>query len=281
MKKTLIYILILFIYFKCYPQFDSTFKTEYESFQSISKSNPNSELSNYLKKHINTKDLRRVNFSSKETTVEKTIRLTFQISKKNTPRNFRIRTGDRILDDKIKKLFKDFPLEKLGLKKQNRLGKCSVQLFSKHKGKTIINASSIAILDIPPILKDCQHVKYYSNLTSCFYQGLYKHIIDHFSSVFFMNKKLKKPKELKIYPRFSVDLMGDIYNINESDFKFKNYKNNLEYVRNSKNIESELYRVIKLFNQIIKPATRNGSPIYFNYDTQYIIIVERNTPKKI
>lgn len=275
MKKTLS-LLCLFLGLNCYPQFDKDFKTEYDSFQFVSKPSPNSHLAKFLAEHIDKKELKTISYTTRKAALKKIIRLSFTLTGNGKPTNFRIHTGNDKLNKKLKSLFKTYPLEKLGIKRKNKLGKYSVQLFSKEKRKTIINSSSIAVYDVPPILNSCKNIKRYSRLTSCFYQGLNKHIVQNFSTEIFKKKKLKKTKSIHIYPLFSVNLEGKIYNINEINFKFDHYSNRRNYYPPSKNIQVELNRVIRSFNLIEVPATRNGKPKYFNYDTFYILTIEKN-----
>lgn len=273
--KNILIVLFISLNLNCYSQFDKDFSTELRSFQSLSKPSPNSRLSQYLIQNLGIKYLNRIKFSDKQKSNGKTIRLTFTLYNKNRPGNFRINTGNIELNKKIIAVFKKYPIEKLGLNSTNKLGICSVQLFSKEKNKTIINASSIAICDISPILEGCQNIKSHSKLTSYFYDSLRKHIVNNFSLSIFDKKQLKRLKSIRLFPRFSVDLEGNIYNINEEDFKLKSYKNNPKNLKSPKHIDQELYRITKSFDKIVKPATRNGKAIFFNYDTFYSFVLEK------
>ncbi len=268
-KQIFTLIATTFITISCFSQFDKNYTTELESFQDISKPSPNSPLSQYLIKTLGVKYLNRIKFSDKQKANRQTIRLRFNIYDNNKIGNFRINTGNIELNKKIIEIFKKYPIEKLGLNHTNSLGVCSVQLFSRSNKKTIINASTIAVCDIIPVFENCTSVKSHSNLSSCFYEELKNHIIKNFSLSIFNEKQRKKMKNLKFVLSFSIDNQGKIYNIFEEEFKFKSYMNNPSGFRNSKIINEELHRIIKLLDKVAKPAMRNGKPIFYNYDTFY------------
>ncbi|GAA4946748.1 hypothetical protein GCM10023314_20040 [Algibacter agarivorans] len=269
MRQRIFILFTILISLNSFSQFDADFATELESFQSISKPSPNSHLSQYLITNLGTKYLSRIKFSDKQKSNEKTIRLRFKISDKNRPTNMTIYAGNRELNKNIMEVLKNYPVEKLGLNDSNKLGIYSVQLFSREKNRTIINASRIAICDTPPIFKNCTSIKFYNNLTSCFYKELKNHIIKNFSMSIFSETKRKKMKSLKLFISFSIDTNGKIYNINEEAFKFKTYMNNPVGYKNPKDIDQELSRILKLLGTVVTPAMRNGKPIFYNYDTFY------------
>ena len=154
--------------------------SEYESFQLVSQPNPYGELSLYLKENIDPKLLKNISYPQREFH-GKTIRLEFKINKRNIPSQLRISTGVEELDDTIKSLFKEFPIEKLHITEANKLGKNSVQLISRKNKRNIINASTIAVCDQMPIVEGCEDIEYYSNYSSCFYKSLYDHILNNIS----------------------------------------------------------------------------------------------------
>lgn len=269
MLKKIVLIVLIFQFPNCFAQLDKSKTSETESFQSIYKPSPNSALSQFLIKHIGVHSLNKVKFDTKHKSKEKIITLTFQVNKDIKPYKILVYTGDFELNKKIAEAFKKYPIKKLGLNSTNQLGTCKVQLFSKEKNKTIINASTVAVYFTPPIFKNCLDVNNISQLNSCFYKELKNHILQNFSLGIFNEKQRKKMKNIKFVLSFSIDKEGRIYNIFEDEFKFESYANNPMNYRNPKKINEELRRVLKLLGNVAKPAMRNGNPTTYNYDTFY------------
>jgi len=242
------------------------------SFLKESKPSPESELSIYLKSKLTEKDLKKVNYNNiqnsfsfkttplKYKTYDYTIRLSFEINKKNKAWNLRVQTGNSDLNKKIENIFKNYPIEKFNLNEKNKLGKNTVQLFSREKKKTIINASNFVVLDEKPTIELCSDIKYYSKKSSCLYDDMYNYILENISlSVL---SKQKKRGEIKIYPRFSIDSKGNIYKVNS--------------IAPNKAIKKELDRIIKLYDRKLTPSKRNGIPRDYFYSSNYVLIVDKN-----
>ena len=244
-------------------------QTERKNFESLGKPNKNSEISLFLKKYITKKELRKVNYSKimssfsyklnpyKLEFFDYKIRLKFKLSKKNKISGIRILTGNKELDNKIKKLFKKYPLKE-AFKIRDRKGEYSIQLFEKVEGKTIINASTFFVNDEKPSLEKCKKIEIGHRRNSCWYKELYQHILNNISPQEFIKQKLRG--EIKIYPRFSIDSVGNIYKVNS--------------VAPNKIIKNEIDRVIKTFSKGIIPAKRNNIPENYFYHTNYILIIK-------
>lgn len=243
---------------------------EMNSFQTIANPDENSELSLFFKQNLSTKDLKKIDFHKitssflfklnpyKLDNYDYTIRLTFEINKDNKAQNIKIQTGDTDLNNQIKKIFKTFPLEKLKLNDKYKSGIISVQLFTRENKKAIIKASTNAVYDINPSLKECENLEYYSKRSSCFYNELNKYILKNISLEAISKQKLKG--EITIYPRFSIDANGNIYKVNSIA------PNNI--------IKNEIDRIIESFDKKIIPAKRNDIPKDYYHETSYILFIE-------
>ncbi|GIZ09185.1 hypothetical protein [Flavobacterium sp. UMI-01] len=235
---------------------------ERHTFKTLSKPDVNSELSLFFKENLNSQDLERIDYDKikslydfkanpyKLDVYDYTIRFFFDVDKKGKPYNFKVSTGDNVLNKLVKEIFKKFPLEKLKLTEENKLGLNSIQLFEKVKRKTIIKASTNVILDISPTTENCEVLETGMSRSSCFYNEFREYILNNIS----LSQKMN---EVKIESRFSVDSNGKIYNVN--------------CIAPKKVIKNEIDRVVKSFNKKIIPARRNNIPIDFFYNTTYII----------
>lgn len=250
-------------------EYELIIQKERKIFKSLGKPNKNSEISLFLKKYITEKDLSKINYSnimssfSYEVNPHKIeffdfkIRLKFKLSEKNKISGIRIQTGNKELDYKIIKLFEKYPLKEV-LKINDSKGEYSLQLFEKEGRKTIINASTFFVNDEEPTLEKCKNIERAHKRGSCWYKELYQHILNNISQKEFAKQKLRG--EIKIYPRFSIDSVGNIYNVNS--------------VAPNKIIKNEIDRVIETFNKGIIPAKRNKIPKNYFYHTNYILIIE-------
>lgn len=249
-------------------ELEEEYLTESNMFQSLAKPDENSDLSNFLRANLNPELIENIDFNKirslynykniSKKIFDYTIRLTFEINKKNKASNFRIFTGNYDLNKQIIEIFEKYPLEKFSIDESSKSGKISVQLFAKENKKTIIKASTFAVVDQIPIQKNCTDVKYRQQLSSCFYKSLYNYILNNISLATISKQKLRG--EIKIRPRFSIDTNGKVFHVNSIA------PNNI--------IKDEIDRIIKSYNEIIIPAKRNNEPKIFFYDTDYVIIID-------
>ena len=160
------------------------YSKEVTTFQALAQPSENSDLANYFKIYLEKKLLQKVDFSTirwssfykhfSNNAYSYTIRLTFEVSKTNKATNCRINTGDKEIDKKIIEIFKKYPLEKLSLKENDKLGKISIQLFAKEGKNVIIKASKFAVIDTPPAIKGCKNTELYWQINKCLYVKLYE-----------------------------------------------------------------------------------------------------------
>jgi len=240
---------------------------ERKHFQELSKPNPQSNLSIFLRRNLNLEILKKIKprlvttkFKLKDYSKkyrDSIVTATFRIKKRNS--FDRINLLDKDLKKEIKEVLDKYPIEKLGLDKTNRKGKITVQLFTFKNKKAVINASSTPVINEPPQFSTCHDINSYSNLTSCNYKVLYNFILSNLSTENISKQKLRG--EIYIRPRFSIDKNGNIYNIDS--------------VASNKIIKQEIDRVISLYKEKIIPATINNKPVDFLYETTYALYLEK------
>jgi hypothetical protein len=241
---------------------------EVNTFQALAQPSEDSDLANYFKIYLEQKHLQKIDFSTigwssfykhlSNGTHSYTIRLTFEISKTNKATNCRVNTGNKERDKKIIEIFKKYPLEKLGLKETDKLGKISVQLFAKENKNVIIKASKFAVVDTPPIAKDCEDTKLYWQTNKCLYDKLYEHILQNISLKTLNSQDLRG--EIIFNPRFTINEEGKIVHVNS--------------IAPNKVIKDEIDRVIQSFNGIAAAGKRNNSPRSMYCETFKTITIE-------
>ncbi|MBZ4033709.1 hypothetical protein K6T82_02965 [Flavobacterium sp. 17A] len=241
---------------------------EVTTFQALAQPTEDSDLANYFKIYLEKKLLQNIDFSTigwssfykhpSKNAYSYTIRLTFEISKTNKATNCRINTGNKERDRKIIEIFKKYPLEKLGLKESDKLGKISVQLFAKEDKNVIIKANKFAVVDTPPILKDCENAELYWQINKCLYDKLYEHILKNLSLKTLNNQELRG--EVIFNPRFTINEEGKIVHVNS--------------IAPNQIIKDEIDRVIQSFSQVIIPGKRNGNPQNTYCDTYRSLTIE-------
>ena len=249
-------------------ELEDNYKDEINTFLALAQPSENSDLANHFKIYLEKKLLKKIDFSTikwssfyKEISKNKTtlsVRLTFELSKTGKATNCRINAKDKELEKKIIEVFKKFPLEKLGLKESDKSGKISVQLFTKEDNEVIIKASQFAVVDVPPILKECEDASLYWQLNKCLYDRLYDYILKNISLKTLNNQKLRG--EIIFRPRFTINSEGKIINVN--------------CIAPNKVIKDEIDRVVLSFNETIEPGKRNQVPKNTYCDTFRTVTIE-------
>ncbi|MBD0831613.1 hypothetical protein [Aestuariibaculum sediminum] len=244
---------------------------EKQLFQNLSKPDEKSDLSQYLAQHITQKDLNKIDFNKikasyklntdpfKSNFFDYTIRLTFQINEKDKYRNVSVNTGNLELNKKIKDIFIHYPLDKLKITNKNRTGINSVQLFTRKNKQAIIMASTNIVCDELPIFKGCSPEERHTKRSSCNYKCLKDFILNNIALSTI--EKQKKRGEIRVYPRFSIDTNGSVFKINS--------------LAPNKIIKMEIDRIIKSINYKIIPAKRNGIPVDYYYNTEFLFVIEK------
>lgn len=241
---------------------------ENNEFLSLSKPDVNNDLSNFLKNNLDSDLVKKINFSNIKSsytyrnlpnkTYNHSIRLTFEINKNNKAYNFRLDTGNKDLDKHVKDVFKNYPIDKFSLNDTDKIGKISVQLFTKENNKTIIKASTFPVIDIVPTLEICEENNGKRSIYTCFYDKLFEYILANISATTISKQKLRG--NININPRFSVDTTGKIFRVNS--------------IAPNKIIKDEIDRIIESYNQIILPAKRNNKIKNAYCSTYRMLIIE-------
>lgn len=250
-------------------ELEDRYISENDVFQTLSKPDENSDLSIYFKNNLPEKLLKKIDYSVIKSSYRYenisnkvynyTIRLTFEIDKKNKASNIHIYTGDNDLNKQIIAIFKNYPLEKLSIDESYKTGVISVQLFAKENKQIIIKASTFAVVDRDPVIKNCKDVlQPLYRRHSCLYMSLYNYILANISPETISKQKLRG--EINIRPRFSVGTDGKIFHINS--------------IAPNKIIKDEIDRIIESYGQITTPAMKNDTPIDFFYDTTYVLFFD-------
>jgi len=247
---------------------EDEYLSENNTFQALALPSENSDLANFFKIYLEKKLLKKIDFTAIKDSYlynnfsnrkyNYTIRLTFELSKTGKATNCRINTGTKELDKKVIAVFKKYPLEKLGLKENDKSGKISVQLFAKENKEIVIKASQFAVTDIPPLIKGCEDSPLYGQLNKCLYDKLYEYLLKNISLKTLNNQELRG--EIIFSPRFTINKEGKIINVNS--------------IAPNKVIKDEIDRVILSFNEIIKPGKRNNTPKNFYCETYRTITIE-------
>jgi hypothetical protein len=248
-------------------EIEDEYTNENNTFQALAQPSENSPLADYFKIYLETELLKEINFSTikssylyKDISNNKynySIRLTFEINKKNKATNFRINTGNKELDRKVIEVFKKYPLEKLALKESDKRGKISIQLFTKEDKKTIIKASTFPVVDQLPVIKGCENSKVNWELNNCLYDKLYQYILENISLKNITNQNLRG--EIIIRPRFLINTDGKITGVNS--------------IAPNKVIKDEIDRLIASFDQVEIPGKRNDKPKNTYCDTYRTITI--------
>jgi len=132
-------------------------------------------------------------------------------------------------------------------------------LFARENRKAIIKASTNIVYDEKPTLEECKNIESKSKRSSCFYKKLQQHILNNISLQ--TVAKQKKKGEIRINPRFTIDSIGNIFNVNS--------------IAPNKTLKNEVDRLIFSFIKKIIPAKRNGVAKNYFYKTNFILIIEK------
>jgi hypothetical protein len=232
---------------------------KYRDFDIYALPSNSNELSRYFRKNINIKLLDAIKFQD---TIEnnKRIILEFKINKKFKVNNLRVNSQYNELNNEIKEAFKNYDIKKLNLPKESELYTYKIQIISSYNNRSIINCSTHIIYDKLPVYEGCVSKTTHSNLSTCNYEKLKAHVLNNIDAKVIEESKILG--ELMLFPKFTVDVQGDITHI--------------ESKAPNDVLILELNRVISLLSKV-KPATRNGRPILYNTNSAISLVIEPKT----
>ena len=195
-------ILFLFCSLNTFSQFQLLDKEKEEkTFRVLNRPSPTNKLSKFLRENLTYQEIIALDYSTAPNT-ENSIRAQFQVDAKGNPFNFRIYTGKKELNDKLRKLLKEFLKNEIPDISNLFQARNRIQLFSRVNNKNVINASSIIVSDYPPKCKDCRYVRF-DNGYSCFKNYLEYFIINNLNHD--LIKKERVTGELKLNISFKID----------------------------------------------------------------------------
>jgi len=252
---------ILFVYptFVIQSQFNYDSKIDKNTFYKYSKSSKYNDLSKYLNKNVTPVLLG-------DATTE--IKGYFEIDEKGNPWNYSVNVKKRsLLRNNLISILANSDIKQLVDLEIKPKARYSIGLVSKVEEKYIINASTNAIWDELPEIKDCQSLTRYSKINNCFLKSLKNHFLSSIS------QDLMKKQFLYGYfisnVSFTITKEGKIIN--------------LKCVAPTKEIEIEINKSINLFEEkIISPAKRNNEPIDINYKIDFeVSSINEETKREI
>lgn len=244
--KNKIIILFFFIGFYAYAQ-----NINWDDSILNHNPNPKNELSQYFKKNIKRKLLKKVGFYPKKNNIV----LSFNINNENKPYRISVNSfGGLNFSEEVKKAFEKYPLEKLGLKSLDKKNRYHLQIVSKQKKKNIFNCSTTIVVEEPPIIDSCSDLNNYEDLKNCLSFDVKQHFYNNLN--FNLLQDLPESKDLKI--SFKVTRDGKIID-NKSKYPsiFK----------------TEIERVFYSYTKIAKPELVNGKQRISKYS--FTIPVEK------
>lgn len=228
-------------------------KDNSKEFSAFSKPSISNDFSLYFKNNLTEEDLKKSNLSR----INRILTITFEIDENENLFNITTNARSNFLDQKIKKLFKEYPIQKLTFVDKRKLNKHIIQILSFKDQKAIINASSLIGNIRPPILLGCETSKNITAAKNCFSRGVQMNFSRKFDAD--LPKRLGLTKGRKnIYIQFKINKQGQIIDINVK-------APHIEIIK-------EVVSVMKKMPEI-EPAYQNGQPIIAKYSIPFTIIV--------
>lgn len=184
------------------------FKHEEES-QYTKSTNPNSEneLSLYFKRFITQKELDTADIFSNR----KSITVSFSIDKSGDLVNIKCNSSVKGLNEKIIKLFKDYPKEKLNINSNNVLDLYTYQILTKVNNVKSIKCSTTPDVKVYPIYKGCGGSNNPIDLRNCFSRKINDYVVSNFDKN--LKTSLLASQDYEIFCIFKVDTKGKIIDV--------------------------------------------------------------------
>lgn len=224
MKKHLA-ILFVFIHLSCFAQ------------NNVSPTDPNNELSLYLKENVSKKLLRKTSYYPNAFIV----RASFCVDKNDEIYNFKTTTTNKALNDALRDAFENYPIEKLIPSNRNQAKKYSLDVISKKGSKNIFDCSNQLSEETTYLSKNCQKFEQYPDKKKCFSEEVKEHFMCNLDQELLFTKNTSSTK---------------------INFTVTNHGRLIQKKRSKKTGNSpEADRIIKLFTPRIIPATLNGKPV--------------------
>ena len=228
-------------------------KDNSKEFSAFSKPSISNDFSLYFKNNLTEEDLKKSNLSR----INRMLTITFEIDENENLFNITTNARSNFLDQKIKKLFKEYPIEKLTFADKRKLNKHIIQILSFKDQKAIINASSLIGNIRPPILLGCETSKNIAAAKNCFSRGVQMNFSRKFDAD--LPKRLGLTKGRKdIYIQFKINKQGQMIDINVK----------APHIEIIKEVVSVMKKMPK-----IEPGYQNGNSVNAKYSIPFTIIV--------
>lgn len=268
MKNKLTFLLsilsIISIQSQCRLIYGAGNNAEHISFLRYAKPSLESDLSIFLKKYVNEKELKLVTaFNTAPNTVN-TIRARISV-KKTGGYGFRLYIGNRALSDKLERLLTAYINKKFPELKGKYRGFHYLQLFSKKGGQVVIDASSNVVSDQPPTFKPCKKIKFFL-MNDCLGESLYVYFEENIDNYLWENELKKIFERVKIDGHYRTSRLFLSLEIDQKGQIVGFTTPNTISVESRKAINNALLNYSK--QNSLKPAYRNGMPLKCTIQTR-------------
>ncbi|WP_194768231.1 energy transducer TonB [Tamlana sp. I1] len=203
---------------------------------------PNSDLALHFKKFLTEKDLKSVVFYKNN----KDVSISFSVDKKGKLVHFKANSKDQNFNDKLIKIFKKFPAEKLNIKSTSVLELFRFNVITKGYTKNSIECNENPMVLISPIFSEkCAKSKNPAELRKCMSVKISKIVEKRFDTSLAQETKLTG--NIKIYCIFKVDTKGKIVDVRvRAPNPF---------------LANEAEEILNSIPNLYKPGYLNGKPV--------------------
>lgn len=221
--------------------------------------NPNNELALHFKKFISENELNKVVFRPNS----KSVNLSFSIDKKGKVIDIKANSLNKVFDNRLIEVFKNFPFEKLNINSTNVLEIYNYTIISKAYPVNIIQCNDKPNISIPPYYdKHCEKSDSPVELMKCFNERISTYIVRNFDAN--LRSKTKLTGDLRISCSFQVDVDAKIINV-----KVK---------APNPSFANEMEEMLKDMPAVYKPAYMNGKAIKMSFLIPVVFKLGDNIP---
>lgn len=235
----------------------TVFKDPYLAIKDYTKPNPNNPLSLFFTEKLSAEFLEKVNLNR----INNTLKLYFELDKKNKPFNLNTNARSSFVEDKIISIFKEFPIEKLNFTNKSNYNQYNVQILSFTEDKTIVSTNTTVSYLGVPVYPGCKNSKSINEIKQCFSKGIQQHFAKKFD-ISLPNRLGLAPGKLRIFIYFKIDKEGKVTQVRTRISK------------PSPEIKAEVIRVMQLAPKMRSAPMQNGKPVNIKYSIPFTIRVE-------
>ena len=242
-------------------QIDSDDKKYEQTVLSVNDSilNPNNALALHYKQNLTEEDLKNIIFPVNT----KHIYIYFGINKKGKLTDLKSNTMNPKFNDRIIKIFKDFPIEEINIQDPYKLESYRFSLITKAHKNIIECNNKPEIYAYPLFDRSCEKSSSALDVKRCFNDKISSIIIFEFDRQ--LRTKTKLTGEIRLFTSFEINTEGEFVNIKvKAPNPF---------------LENEMVRIIKEIPKLYKPAYLNRKPTLFKFTLPVIFSVGENKPE--